>query len=535
MVTRRTFLATATAGAFWPGVAIGQGPRKRFGLVIGNEAYPQNVGPLRNAADDARLVAKVLKQCGFLIPDDALVIDGSKRTMEARIRAHSDRVAAAGPDALGFIYYSGHGAARRGGDNYLIPIVGADLDLGTASVWDESVGIEWLLSDALASVQAPQVIALDACRNELRTNERGIGGDGSITVRGLEVVRSGENANLFLSFSTWQGQQASDGAPEVGHGPYALALANCLKSPGPILTVFDKVRREVKRLTALHQEVMNVSRLSDAASDIEIGGGVDATTVPPLAAAGAPAGASRGVGGPANLALCISCSYAGSPFPLPNAQADAEKVAAALRASDFAVESVVNPDRRAMNEAITRFRERLDRHGGEAVGVLHFSGHSAGMIGRGNVLAPEGPIPTNFEALAQSGYHLRSLVEELAGARAASVVIFLDSCYRLAISGAVGKSLATEVGRVVVERGTGPVLVGFSASPGQFAVLENGASPFADVLAAEIVRPERRDLAAVMRAVSARVVARTAGRMRPSYLQSAPIYFRDGRGLLPGA
>lgn len=531
MLTRRTLLAAATAGAFWPGIASGQGPRKRFGLVIGNEAYPRHVGRLNNAADDARLVANVLKQCGFLIPDDALVINGNKRTMEARIRAHSDRVAAAGPDALGFIYYSGHGAARRGGDNYLIPIVADDLDLGTASVWDESVAIEWLLSDALSSIQAPQVIALDACRNELRTNERGIGGDGSLTVRGLEVVRSGEDANLFLSFSTWQGQTASDGAADARHGPYALALANCLTTPGPILTVFDKVRREVKRLTGLHQEVMNVSRLNDAASDIEIGGGVSASSIPPLAAGGRPA-VARSIGDPASLALCISCSYAGSRLPLPSAHRDAEKVAAALRASSFAVDSLRDPDGHAMNAAIVRFREQLDRHGGEAVGVVHFSGHSAGIAGRGNILVPEGPIPTNSNDLVESGYLLRGVVEELSRARAAAIVIFLDSCFSLDIERSVGKTLATEVAQVVNEQGMGPVLVGFSASPGQFAVLEPGGSPFADVLAAEIIRPERRDLAAVMRAVSATVFERTRGAMRPSYLQSAPIYFRDGRGLV---
>ena len=534
MVDRRTLLAMAAASVVWPGVASAQGRAKRFALVMGNNKYPAQVGPLSNAVNDAKLVANVLRQCGFAIPDDALVIDGDKRTMEARIRAHSDRLAAAGSDALGFIYYSGHGAARRGGDNYLIPIVSPDLDIGTASVWDQSVGIEWLLSDALANIQAPQVVAIDACRNELRTSERGIGGDGSITVRGLEVVQRGDNANLFLSFSAWQGQTASDGGGDTGHGPYALALANSLRTPGPILSTFDKVRREVKRLTALHQEVMNVSRLSDAASDLQIGGGVDPTTVPDLAAVAAP-GIGRGIGEPASIALCISCSYAGSRLPLPNAAQDADKVAAALRASSFDVTRLRDPTGPALQEAIAQFRRRLDGYGGSAVGVVHFSGHSSGIVDTGNFLLPEGPVPDNANQLQANGYPLRRVVEELAAARAAAVVIFLDACRPLGIAGAVGKARAIEVVQVVAERGMGPVLVGFSASPGRFAVAGPAASPFAEALAAEIVQPERRELAAVMRAVSARVARATNDQMVPSYLSSAPIYFRDGRGLIRGA
>ncbi|MDX2235781.1 MAG: caspase family protein [Hyphomonadaceae bacterium] len=533
---RRTFLGAAAASAFWPGLSSADDGPPRYALVIGNNNYPQQVGKLSNAANDARLLAQVLRQCGFTLPDDALVIDADKRTMEARIRAHSDRVAAAGKNALGFIYYSGHGAARRGGDNYLIPIVNPDLDIRTASVWDESIGVEWLLSDALAHIEAPQVIAIDACRNELRTSERGIGGDGSLTVRGLEVVQRGENANLFLSFSAWQGQQAADGVAGA-NGPYAVALAHCLKEPGPILTVFDKVRREVKRLTGLHQEVMNVSRLSDEASDLQIGGGVDARLIPPLTPTltGASPGRSVGMGDPANLALVISCDYADTAHPLPNAAADADKVSDALRASDFDVERVVNPTGQRLRSAIAAFKTRLAGHGGGAVGVVHFSGHSAGMVNRGNFLmTADAPLPTAASELARH-YSLRSLVRELSTATAESIVVLVDGCRPIGLQGGVGKSLAVEVLQVVHEEDMGPVLVGFSASPGQFAVEGPAASPFADALAIEIVRPERRDLATVMRSASQRVQTATGGRMRPSYLSSAPIYFRDGRALIRGA
>ena len=92
MVDRRSLLAMAAASVVWPGVASAQGSAKRYALVMGNNKYPAQVGPLSNAVNDAKLVANVLRQCGFAIPDDALVIDGDKRTMEARVRAHADVV-----------------------------------------------------------------------------------------------------------------------------------------------------------------------------------------------------------------------------------------------------------------------------------------------------------------------------------------------------------------------------------------------------------------------------------------------------------
>src|SRR5690606_5823732 len=122
---------------------------------------------------------------------------------------------------------------------------------------------------------------------------------------------------------------------------------------GPILNLFDKVRREVKRRTERRQEVMNVSRLSDEASEFVIGGGVDPAILP---AAGVSTGdaavGARGMRNLVNLALCVSCGYAGQPLALPNARADAAKVASALRDSDFVVETLTDPDGPALQDAI---------------------------------------------------------------------------------------------------------------------------------------------------------------------------------------
>jgi hypothetical protein len=75
----------------------------------------------------------------------------------------------------------------------------------------------------------------------------------------------------------------------------------------------------------------------------------------------------------------------------------------------------------------------------------------------------------------------------------------------------------------------GPVVVGFAASPGGFADSGPAPSRFVDTLAREIMSPDRRELSEVVTRVSKTVATATGGRMRPSYVRSGPIHFRNGR------
>lgn len=542
MRSRRGFMAlgasvtgaSALSTLMWPGLAGAQTLGKRYALVIGNDAYPQNVGKLRNAGNDARLVAKTLQQCGFEVPEGALVINGAKADIEDAARAHAKRLADAGEKALGFVYYAGHGAARPGGDNYLIPIIGANVDVGTDTLWDRSIALNWLFGDAFAGVAAPQIVSIDACRNELRTGDRTIGGNGSYAVRSLQVVAGGEGANMYLSFATWQGQTASDGGPDDGHGPYALALAKAMVNPGLVLMVFENVRQDVEERTARRQEVMNCSRLKGEASKIQIGGGIDPATLPTVSSTPQQVADAikRSIAGFANLALVISCRYTG-PRALPKAHADADKVADALKASGFEVVRVRDPDREAIERYVSEFADRLRAKGGRSAGVVHFSGHSLGVKlanGSGNWLFGAGPAPATVGQASQSALSLYQIVDKIQRARSAASVIFLDACRDLGVAGSVGKMTATST---VAEFGERNVLVAFPTSPGGFAADGPDGSYFADALAKEIRNPDRRDLQRMMGAVAASM--RLAGASgRPSFVAStqAPIYFRDGTGLV---
>ena len=91
---------------------------KRIALLIGNKDYKAGVGALTNPLNDIRIVSDALKAVGFELLKP---VENAQRTaMLLAVHAFATRLKAAGPDAVGFLYYSGHGIASEG-ENYLIP------------------------------------------------------------------------------------------------------------------------------------------------------------------------------------------------------------------------------------------------------------------------------------------------------------------------------------------------------------------------------------------------------------------------------
>src|SRR5262245_25554092 len=92
--------------------------QKRIALLIGNKDYPPTVGPLKNPHNDIELVAAALKEAGFeVLP---LVRNARRSAILGAVRRMAAQLSAAGSGAVGFLYYSGHGAADRStGVNYL--------------------------------------------------------------------------------------------------------------------------------------------------------------------------------------------------------------------------------------------------------------------------------------------------------------------------------------------------------------------------------------------------------------------------------
>jgi uncharacterized caspase-like protein len=146
---------------------------KRIALLIGNKDYKPGVGALVNSLNDIRIIGDALKAVGF----EVLKLAQNARRADKLIAIHdfAAQLKTAGPDAVCFLYYSGHGVASAG-ENYLIPV-----DVEEPSTVQLSVqGVKQSEVLAILRNEAPNaahylVLVLDACRNTLQGARGGNG------------------------------------------------------------------------------------------------------------------------------------------------------------------------------------------------------------------------------------------------------------------------------------------------------------------------------------------------------------------------
>src|SRR5262245_27030373 len=82
--------------------------QERIALLLGNQAYNENVGQLRNPHNDVSVVASALEGLGFKI---TVVKDAGYKALDTALKVHIQQVRRAGKDTISFFYYSGHGAS----------------------------------------------------------------------------------------------------------------------------------------------------------------------------------------------------------------------------------------------------------------------------------------------------------------------------------------------------------------------------------------------------------------------------------------
>jgi uncharacterized caspase-like protein len=199
---------------------------KRIALLIGNKDYKAGVGALTNPLNDIRIVGEALKAVGFEVLKP--IENAQRSAMLIAIHAFAAKLKAAGPDAVGFLYYSGHGIASAG-ENYLIP---TDIDQ-PSTVLLSVQGVKQSEVLAILRGEAPNAahyLVLDACRHTLQGAR---GGKGFIPV--------GQQSGVLVAFAAEPGKTASDIGQ--GSGPYAAALAAELVKPAQNdLLMFHNVR-----------------------------------------------------------------------------------------------------------------------------------------------------------------------------------------------------------------------------------------------------------------------------------------------------
>ena len=199
---------------------------KRIALLIGNKDYKPGVGALVNPLNDIRVVGDALKAVGFEVLKPTQ--NATRASMLLAVHDFAAKLSAAGSDAVGFLYYSGHGIASAG-ENYLIPV-----DIDEPSTVQLSVqGVKQSEVLAILRSEAPNAahyLVLDACRNTLQGSR---GGKGFVPV--------GQQSGVLVAFAAEPGKTASDTGE--GSGPYAAALAAELVKPGQNdLLMFHRVR-----------------------------------------------------------------------------------------------------------------------------------------------------------------------------------------------------------------------------------------------------------------------------------------------------
>jgi formylglycine-generating enzyme required for sulfatase activity len=222
-----------------PSVAQSEG---RFALLIGNEAYAPAVGALANPHNDVAILEAALKGLGFEVDVEHDVGLGA---MTRAVNAYARRVQAAGPDAIGLFYYSGHGAAD-GNTNYLIPVDVKTTETG--ELWDQSMQLTEITRKLKRDAgNATHFVVFDACRNTLRLRQPG----SRAVVQAKGFVPVAQENGMLIAYATAEGELASDVG--AGAGPYANTLAEEIVKPGvEAVVMFRAVQRRVR--AAIRQE-----------------------------------------------------------------------------------------------------------------------------------------------------------------------------------------------------------------------------------------------------------------------------------------
>jgi tetratricopeptide (TPR) repeat protein len=210
--------------------------QRRLALVIGNGAY-QNIKPLNNPANDARLVASTLRKLGF---DVTVETDKSQIQMKRLIREFGQSLRSRG--GVGLFFFAGHGVQSRG-NNYLIPI-DADIQI-EADLEDSAVNLNYALNVMDDAQNTLNIAVLDACRDNPFTRSF------RSTRGGLAQLRA--PTGTLIAYATAPDSVAADGGG--ANSPYTEELVKQLQLPGVLLeTMFRRVTEQVSSRSGGRQE-----------------------------------------------------------------------------------------------------------------------------------------------------------------------------------------------------------------------------------------------------------------------------------------
>ncbi len=228
---------------------------RRVALVIGNSAY-KAMPPLKNPINDATDVGDALKRLGF---DTLVATDLTRTAMNDAVDRFSRKVNGAD---VALVYYSGHGM-QLNGKNYLLPI---DADLQSLADINRYrlLPLDDLV-DVMQSAKGPQLIILDACRNnpverdfknKFASAAGGLSRDGNIS-RGFERIDA--RNGLVVVYSTASNSVAADGSDR--NSPFTKVFLQDVGMSGlEFREMLFQVQRDVYQATK-EQQLPEISSL----------------------------------------------------------------------------------------------------------------------------------------------------------------------------------------------------------------------------------------------------------------------------------
>lgn len=219
----------------WAQIAWVAAEPARVALLIGNKDYEPAVGPLINPHNDVEIVGAALQQLGFAVTIEK---NADYKGMDKAIRQHVTRLRRAGQGAIGFFYYSGHGAANpETNTNYLIPVDAQRAD--TDDIWDTSLEQSAIIDRLYREArQALHIIVFDACRDELNLTLAGRKALGA--AKGFAPVA--DVRGMLIAYATAEKRTAAD------TGRFAKILAEEIVKPGvEAVSMFREVQLRAER------------------------------------------------------------------------------------------------------------------------------------------------------------------------------------------------------------------------------------------------------------------------------------------------
>jgi len=208
--------------------------QRRIALVMGNSGYV-STSALKNPANDARDMAKILSELGFEVVNKNRMVDLTQKEMLSAIRAFGEKIRGGG---VGLLFYAGHGM-QVNGVNYLIPVDAKINNEGDVKY--QAIDVNDVLIEMENANNGVNILILDACRNNPFARSFRSGANG--------LAQMNAPGGTLIAYATAPGSVASDGGGGR-NGLYTNELIEKMRIPGlPVEEVFKLVRVSVRDKT----------------------------------------------------------------------------------------------------------------------------------------------------------------------------------------------------------------------------------------------------------------------------------------------